>query len=52
MIRRLAWGSLDADWKTQLQAEREAQREAGRSEDFAEGVKAFYQKRPANFKGT
>jgi 2-(1,2-epoxy-1,2-dihydrophenyl)acetyl-CoA isomerase len=51
-IRRLAWASLDADWPTQLQAEREAQRDAGRTEDFAEGVQAFMQKRPANFKGT
>jgi 2-(1,2-epoxy-1,2-dihydrophenyl)acetyl-CoA isomerase len=52
MIRRLAWLSLDADWDEQLQAEREAQRAAGHTEDFLEGVKAFAQKRPAQFKGS
>src|SRR5690606_37697620 len=52
MIRRLAWTSLDADWDEQLQAEREAQRAAGHTEDFVEGVKAFAQKRPAQFKGS
>jgi 2-(1,2-epoxy-1,2-dihydrophenyl)acetyl-CoA isomerase len=52
MIRALAWRSLDSHWHEQLQAEREAQREAGRTEDFAEGVKAFYQKRPAQFNGS
>ena len=51
MIRELAWLSLDSHWREQLQAEREAQREAGRTEDFAEGIQAFYQKRPAQFKG-
>jgi 2-(1,2-epoxy-1,2-dihydrophenyl)acetyl-CoA isomerase len=52
LIRRLAWASLDNSWSEQIQAEREAQREAGRTEDFREGVQAFFQKRPANFKGT
>ncbi|MGD9979938.1 MAG: 2-(1,2-epoxy-1,2-dihydrophenyl)acetyl-CoA isomerase, partial [Hyphomonadaceae bacterium] len=33
-------------------AERQAQRLAGRSEDFRDGVQAFVQKRPAQFKGT
>ena len=51
LIRRLAWLSLDADWAEQLQAERKAQRTAGRTEDFIEGVQAFAQKRPAVFKG-
>jgi 2-(1,2-epoxy-1,2-dihydrophenyl)acetyl-CoA isomerase len=52
MIRRLAWASLDNSWEEQVQAERQAQRVAGRTEDFREGVQAFFQKRPANFKGT
>jgi 2-(1,2-epoxy-1,2-dihydrophenyl)acetyl-CoA isomerase len=52
MIRRLAWRALDADWDEQLLAEREAQRTAGHTDDFVEGVKAFAQKRPAAFKGT
>jgi 2-(1,2-epoxy-1,2-dihydrophenyl)acetyl-CoA isomerase len=51
MIRRLAWGSLDNSWEEQLQAERQAQKIAGRTEDCREGVAAFLQKRPANFKG-
>jgi len=51
MIRRLAWSSLDNTWDQQLNAERQAQKIAGRTEDFREGVQAFFQKRPANFKG-
>ncbi len=51
MIRRLAWASLDNSWAEQLQAERATQRKAGLSEDFREGVQAFFQKRPADFKG-
>ena len=35
----------------QLDVERDAQRELGRSEDYAEGVAAFTAKRTANFKG-
>jgi len=48
-IRRLIWDSLDSEWMGQLHNERTAQRTAGRSEDFMEGVAAFLEKRPARF---
>jgi 2-(1,2-epoxy-1,2-dihydrophenyl)acetyl-CoA isomerase len=51
MIRQLMWESLDNDWTGQLHAERQAQRIAGKTEDFIEGVTAFLQKRQAAFKG-
>jgi 2-(1,2-epoxy-1,2-dihydrophenyl)acetyl-CoA isomerase len=50
-IRKLVWNSLDADWVGQLNAERHAQKAAGKTDDFIEGVSAFLQKRPAAFKG-
>ena len=50
LIRDLIWEAEDNDFDSQLQAERFAQRTAGRSPDFAEGVKAFLEKRPADFK--
>lgn len=51
MIRKLGWESLDAHWRDQLDNERKTQRDAGRTKDFAEGVAAFLQKRPAKFTG-
>jgi 2-(1,2-epoxy-1,2-dihydrophenyl)acetyl-CoA isomerase len=51
LIRKLMWRSMDADWADQLHAEATTQNEAGRSADFAEGVKAFLEKRPAVFAG-
>ena len=48
-IRKLIWESLDSHWLQQLHAERVAQRTAGRTSDFREGVMAFLQKRVAVF---
>lgn len=50
-IRQLYWDSTDNTYEEQLNAERWAQRTAGRAEDFAEGVSAFIGKRKAEFKG-
>lgn len=46
-IQAAATNSLDA----QLDLERDLQREAGRTRDYAEGVTAFLEKRPAEFRG-
>lgn len=51
MIRELYWSSLEHTYEEQLNAERKAQRIAGRTADFIEGVSAFLQKRKANFTG-
>jgi 2-(1,2-epoxy-1,2-dihydrophenyl)acetyl-CoA isomerase len=42
---------LGNDLDTQLALEEELQREAGRTADYAEGVRAFVEKRKPNFKG-
>lgn len=49
--RRLVWDGYDRSFPAQLDAERAAQRDAGRTADFVEGLQAFLQKREANFSG-
>ncbi|MDE8653301.1 enoyl-CoA hydratase-related protein [Novosphingobium album (ex Liu et al. 2023)] len=51
IIKRMAWDALDASFETALNIERRGQREAGRTEDFVEGIKAFGEKRKPQFKG-
>jgi 2-(1,2-epoxy-1,2-dihydrophenyl)acetyl-CoA isomerase len=51
LIRQLYWESPDNSYEEQLNLERQMQRKAGATADFKEGVRAFLQKRPANFKG-
>ena len=51
MIRKLVWQSLDLDHTGALDAERWTQKDAGATSDFGEGVKAFLEKRPAQFTG-
>jgi 2-(1,2-epoxy-1,2-dihydrophenyl)acetyl-CoA isomerase len=51
LIRRLYWESSENSFEQQLDLECRTQRVAGTTEDFTEGVKAFLEKRPANFAG-
>lgn len=51
LIKRNAWAALDSSLETALVAERLAQREACRTEDFVEGVTAFAEKRKPRFRG-
>lgn len=52
IMRGLIWDAEENDFDSQLQAERFAQRTAGRSSDFKEGVTAFLEKREAKFTGS
>ena len=51
-IKRLLDASAVNDYGGQLDREREAQIEAGKTKDFVEGVTAFLEKRPARFVGS
>jgi len=51
LTRNLIWASLDAAWHDQVEAEAYRQGDAARTEDAREGIMAFVQKRPAQFKG-
>ena len=50
-IRKLMAASAGNSFAEQLHAEAQAQRAAGQTSDSAEGVIAFLEKRPANFRG-
>ncbi|HET7459006.1 MAG TPA: enoyl-CoA hydratase-related protein [Gemmatimonadaceae bacterium] len=51
LIKRALNASLANDLAAQLDVEEELQREAGRTEDYREGVRAFQEKRGARFVG-
>ncbi len=51
LIKRALNASAASTLDEQLDLERDLQREAGRTEDYREGVRAFLEKRPAVFRG-
>jgi 2-(1,2-epoxy-1,2-dihydrophenyl)acetyl-CoA isomerase len=51
LIKRALHASAANPLDEQLDLERDLQREAGRTADYAEGVRAFFEKRPPVFKG-
>ncbi|MFD1510913.1 enoyl-CoA hydratase-related protein [Lacimonas salitolerans] len=49
LIRKAAWSAADSDFATALETERQLQKRAGETPDFAEGLAAFHEKRAARF---
>lgn len=47
--RQLAWSAAEQGFAEELVLERHLQRECGHHPDFAEGIKAFLEKRPTQF---
>ncbi|MFQ6014025.1 MAG: enoyl-CoA hydratase/isomerase family protein [Anaerolineae bacterium] len=50
-MKELLNQSLNADLKSQLKRERQAQQKSGETEDFIEGLRAFFEKREPRFQG-
>jgi len=50
-IKKMLNATFSNDLKSQLELEHQLQIESGKADDFKEGVKAFFEKRPPNFTG-
>jgi 2-(1,2-epoxy-1,2-dihydrophenyl)acetyl-CoA isomerase len=51
LTKRLIQSASANSFEAHLDMERDCQRQAGQTDDYAEGVTAFLEKRPANFRG-